>query len=149
MGATHSSSVDLRLPLTDVSGGGLVYVPSPGCHFGLKYYFFLSVLIKFFSFLIICLQGLTFHHFRWADTWAGKEFGAQRYSALQIPSFKPQKGGTVGHQVNLSPKYLECSRSPTTQEGRIIPPDKCPTAELSYSLVMKLSYMFNYCYSCA
>ena len=28
------------------------------------------------------------------------------------------------------------------QEGRIIPPDKCPMTELSYSLVMKLSYMF-------
>jgi len=33
---TSSSFVNLRLPLTDVSGGGLVIVPGPGCRLGLE-----------------------------------------------------------------------------------------------------------------
>jgi len=29
-----SSFINLRLPLTDVSGGGVVFAPGPGCHLG-------------------------------------------------------------------------------------------------------------------
>ena len=33
------------------------------------------------------------------DTWERKGFGMQRYSACQLPSFKPQKGGNPFIQV--------------------------------------------------
>ena len=57
--------------------------PVPVAEFDLKYF---SVLrINF-------LPGLIFLFPRCVDTWARKDFGAQRHSTHYRPSFKPQKG---------------------------------------------------------
>ena len=60
------SLVALHLPPTDVSGGGLVSAPGPGCHVGFKIFFSPNILGS------NACQVLYFLSSRCADTWAGK-----------------------------------------------------------------------------
>ena len=60
-----------------------VCVPGPGCWVDLKYFFSPWDQLPTGSYILFP---------RCADTWAGKDFGAQRHSTHHRPSFKPQIG---------------------------------------------------------
>ena len=100
--------INLCCPLTAGSGGGVVFVPGPGCTFGQKcpknLVFFLNA-----CWVLIFL----------VRRYLGREgilFGAQRYSGLQVPSYKLQKGGLWYTKSAFHPSI---SRSISVRVARI------------------------------